>query len=91
MVRGYRAGKPLSFLDHHIQCGNSLLGTTPALLSEGIPDRAFEPIEGDNKEQCRTYKKRNKLELDRERQKNAGQLDFWDDDSQAKKDQQRSK
>ena len=25
-------GKPLSFLDHHIQCGNSLLGTTPALL-----------------------------------------------------------
>ena len=25
-------GKPLSFLEHHIQCGNSLLGTTPALL-----------------------------------------------------------
>ena len=23
-------GKPLSFLDHQIQCGNSLLGTTPA-------------------------------------------------------------
>ncbi len=26
-------GKPLSFLDHHIQCGNSLLGATPALLA----------------------------------------------------------
>ena len=23
-------GKPLSFLDHHVQCGNSLLGMTPA-------------------------------------------------------------
>lgn len=29
-------GKPLSFLDHHIQCGNSLLGTTPTLLAKGI-------------------------------------------------------
>ena len=82
-------GKPLSFLDHHIQCGNSLLGATPALLSEGIPDRAFEPIEGDNKELCRQYKKQNKLELDRERQTHAGQLGLWDAYSQAKKDQQR--
>src|SRR5262249_35221235 len=40
-------GKPLSFLTHHVQCGNSLLGTTPALLAKGIPDEAFEPIEGD--------------------------------------------
>lgn len=31
-------GKPLSFLDHHIQCGNSLLGTTPALLNKGTND-----------------------------------------------------
>ena len=42
-------GKPLSFLDHRIQCGNSLLGATPALLREGIPDDAFKPIEGDDK------------------------------------------
>jgi len=82
-------GKPLSFLDHHIQCGNSLLGTTPALLSEGIPDRAFEPTEGDNKELCRVYKKQNKLELDREHQTHAGQLGLWDAYSQAKKDQHR--
>ena len=31
-------GKPLSFLEHHIQCGNSLLGATPALLAKGIPE-----------------------------------------------------
>ena len=37
-------GKPLSFLDHHIRVGNSLLGATPALLAKGIPDEAFTPI-----------------------------------------------
>lgn len=55
-------GKPLSFLDHRIQCGNSLLGTTPALLLNGIPDEALDPIEGDDKEVCRMFKKQNKEE-----------------------------
>ncbi len=53
-------GKPLSFLDHHVQCGNSLLGTTPALLAKGIPDEAFEPIEGDDKKVCSALKRQNK-------------------------------
>ena len=53
-------GKPLSFLDHHVQCGNSLLGTTPALLAKGIPDEAFEPIEGDDKKWCSALKRQNK-------------------------------
>jgi type I restriction-modification system DNA methylase subunit len=52
-------GKPLSFLDHHILCGNSLLGTTPALIGDGIPDKAFKPIVGDDPEYCREYKRRN--------------------------------
>ncbi|HIQ23227.1 MAG TPA: hypothetical protein EYH34_18540, partial [Planctomycetes bacterium] len=55
-------GKPLSFLDHHIQCGNSLLGTTPALLAQGIPDDAFKPIQGDDKKFCSDLKKENKRE-----------------------------
>lgn len=55
-------GKPLSFLDHHIRVGNSLLGTTPALLAKGIPDEAFTPIEGDDKEICKQLKRRNKDE-----------------------------
>ena len=50
-------GKPLSFLDHHIQCGNSLLGTTPALLARGIPDDAFTAIEGDMKPRVAELKK----------------------------------
>ena len=55
-------GRPLSFLEHRIQCGNSLLGVTPALLEKGIPDKAFEPIEGDEKSVCSGLKKRNKKE-----------------------------
>ncbi len=55
-------GRPLAFLDHHIQCGNSLLGTTPALIAKGIPDDAFKPIEGDDKEACKQLKAENKSE-----------------------------
>ncbi len=55
-------GKPLSFLDHHIKCGNSLLGTTPALMGKGIPDDAFKPIEGDVKAVCNDFKRQNRDE-----------------------------
>ncbi len=55
-------GKPLSFLDHHIRVGNSLLGATPELIANGLPDDAFKPIEGDDKNACAVLKKRNKAE-----------------------------
>jgi len=55
-------GKPLSFLDHHIRVGNSLLGTTPELIAAGLPDEAFTPIEGDDKKACAVLKKRNRSE-----------------------------
>lgn len=69
-------GKPLSFLKHRIQCGNSLLGATPALLAKGIPDEAFEPIEGDNPAFCREWKKINKQERVDQRG-GQGILDFF--------------
>ncbi len=53
-------GRPLSFLDAHLQHGNALLGATPALLAGGIPDAAWEPIEGDDKKIASALKKRNK-------------------------------
>lgn len=53
-------GKPLSFLDHHIRCGNSLLGTTPALMARGIPDDAFKAIQGDDKDVAKDLRKCNK-------------------------------
>jgi hypothetical protein len=55
-------GKPLSFLEHRIQPGNSLLGAMPALMDQGIPDAAFTPIEGDSKEACTKWRKVNKSE-----------------------------
>jgi N-6 DNA Methylase len=53
-------GRPLSFLDSHIQLGNALLGTTPALMEKGIPDEAWDPIEGDDRKVASILKKRNK-------------------------------
>lgn len=38
---------PLNFLDHHIKAGNSLVGATPELMAEGIPDEAFQAVEFD--------------------------------------------
>jgi hypothetical protein len=55
-------GKPLPFLEHHIQWGNSLIGATPALMARGIPDDAFKPIRGDDKALCRDLKRQNKRE-----------------------------
>jgi hypothetical protein len=53
---------PLNFLDHHIKCGNSLIGATPDLLEQGVPDDAFEPVTGDDKPIARDLKRRNKKE-----------------------------
>jgi hypothetical protein len=55
-------GRPLSFLDAHIQLGNALLGTTPELMAKGIPDAAWEPIAGDDKKIASALKKQNKQE-----------------------------
>lgn len=53
-------GLPLTFLDSHIQHGNALLGTTPELMANGVPDTAWDPIEGDDKKIASALKKRNK-------------------------------
>ncbi len=55
-------GKPLGFLDARIRVGNSLIGTTPALLAEGILDEAFKEIEGDDKKYAAAIRKQNKAE-----------------------------
>ncbi|KAB1198128.1 MULTISPECIES: Eco57I restriction-modification methylase domain-containing protein [Haloferax] len=38
--------KPLNFLDHHIKCGNSLLGTSSKLIENGLPHDAYETTQG---------------------------------------------
>jgi hypothetical protein len=57
-------GKPLSFLDHHIQVGNSLFGTTPELIARGLPDEAYKPIVGDDRPICTVLKRKNSQERD---------------------------
>ena len=64
-------GKPLTFLDHHIKCGNSLLGATPRAIKDGIPDDAYKPITGDTREAVNWMKKLNK-------DAKAGQGDLFD-------------
>jgi hypothetical protein len=56
-------GKPLAFLDAHIQQGNSLLGATPALLKRPIPADAWSALEGDDKERVKLVAKRHKQEV----------------------------
>ncbi|WP_422098450.1 Eco57I restriction-modification methylase domain-containing protein [Variovorax sp.] len=52
-------GLPLTFLDSHIQRGNALLGTKPELMTGGVPNEAWEPIEGDDRKVASALKRRN--------------------------------
>lgn len=61
-VEALEPGKPLSFLEAHVKCGNSLLGTTMASVDEGIPDGAYKPIAGDESSVASEWKRRNRTE-----------------------------
>ncbi|HMO60355.1 MAG TPA: N-6 DNA methylase, partial [Roseiflexaceae bacterium] len=67
-IEGHNAGMPLSFLDHHIKQGNSLIGATRALVAQGIPDDAYKPVTGDDRKVASEIRKRNKAERDRYKQ-----------------------
>jgi hypothetical protein len=59
-LEGHNSGKPLSFLDHKIRNGNSLVGVSDlSVLQKGIPDDAFNPVTGDDKKVCQELKKEN--------------------------------
>ncbi len=63
-LEGFEEGRPLSFLDHHLQCGDALLGLTDLkALEAGIPSAAFKPLSGDDKGVCQQLTKDNKLGL----------------------------
>ncbi|WP_016854811.1 Eco57I restriction-modification methylase domain-containing protein [Halomonas smyrnensis] len=58
-------GKPLTFLDSHIQPGNALIGVfDPTVLESGIPNEAFKPLEGEDDELLKELRKRNKAMAD---------------------------
>lgn len=56
-------GEPLGFLDHHIKCGNSIVGFVhQEELDKGIPDEAFKTLPGDDKDIAAAFRKVNKAE-----------------------------
>lgn len=56
-------GLPLGFFDAQIRCGDSLLGVFDLkVLEQGIPDAAYKPLAGDDREVARHYAQKNKRE-----------------------------
>lgn len=54
-------GLPLGFFDAQIRCGDALLGVFDLkVLEDGIPDAAYKPLTGDDKETAKYYLKANR-------------------------------
>ena len=56
-------GLPLTFLESHIRCGNSLIGTSRALMGDEVPEAAWVALEGDDRKITRELKRLNKEEI----------------------------
>lgn len=62
-IEGHSENKPLTFLDHRIRRGDSLVGVLDMnVLKNGIPDDAYSPVMGDEKSTAQSIKRRNKGE-----------------------------
>ncbi|GIV88243.1 MAG: hypothetical protein KatS3mg055_0761 [Chloroflexus sp.] len=71
-IEAHDGDKPLTFLDHRIRCGDSLVGVRDlTVLTTGIPAGAFDPVSTDVRSVARDVAKRNTTEQ-------AGQLGLFD-------------
>lgn len=62
-IEGHAPGLPLSFLDHRVRCGDSLVGVLDlTVLQQGIPDGAYVAKAGDDKATVKAIKARNRRE-----------------------------
>ncbi|HUX20840.1 MAG TPA: type IIL restriction-modification enzyme MmeI [Spirochaetia bacterium] len=63
-LESHNPGESLGFLDHHIRCGDSLVGIAKVTeLLDPIPDAAFAGRDGDDKEFAAELRKKHKKEL----------------------------
>ncbi len=63
-LEAYTPDRPLTFLDHHLRCGDALLGVLdPRILEDGIPEKAFDPLSGDSKDVAKRLKAENRVAL----------------------------
>jgi len=74
-LEAHNPGQPLNFLDHHIKCGNAIVGYARREdMERGVPDEAFATMPGDDKEVAARWRKKNKQ--DRADPQRAKQLQF---------------
>lgn len=73
-LEAHEPGEPLNFLDHHIKCGNAIVGLAHfEELKNGIATEAFITLPGDDKDVAATFRKANT-----EQRKTKGQLSLHD-------------
>ena len=59
-LEAYLPGQPLNFLNHHIKCGDAIVGLAHREeLENGIADEAFKTLPGDDKDIAKTYRDQN--------------------------------
>jgi len=62
-LEAHNPGEPLNFLDHHIKCGDAIVGLAhKEELENGIADEAFKKMPEDDKDMRANLVKRNKKE-----------------------------
>jgi hypothetical protein len=62
-LEAHNPGQPLNFLDHHIKCGDSIVGLAHIEeLQKGIADEAFKRLPDDDKDVSASLRKINKTE-----------------------------
>lgn len=63
-IEAHSPGEPLNFLDHHIKCGNAIVGLAHRdELDRGIAAEAFKTLPGDDKAVAKTVRDKNTKEL----------------------------
>lgn len=59
-LESHNPGEPLNFLDHHIKCGDAIVGLAHrGELEKGIADEAFKTLAVDDKDIAKTWRDKN--------------------------------
>lgn len=62
-LEAHNPGEPLNFLDHHIKCGNAIVGFVKREeVDAGVPNEAFGKLPGDDPDIGKEVRARNKRE-----------------------------
>jgi hypothetical protein len=88
-LEAHNPGHPLNFLDHHIKCGNAIVGfVRQDELDKGVPTEAFATMPGDDKDLAAKWRNANKKDREDIRQMTlapanqqrlAGRLTRWNE------------